>query len=198
MRRYRIIVADPAWKFRDNLPGKRGVKYKYKSTLTLAQIMSLNIPPTEEDALLFLWRVASMVPEAYDVVRSWGFEGKSEWVWNKTESYVGLEPPLEPDPPKMPGMGHYVRNDHECGIIASKGSGCQLIQDLSVRSYFFAPRPPRTQEHHSEKPEIFFEWLDRLLRDVGPRAELFARENRPGYDCFGDELGTEMGWGLFV
>lgn len=190
--RYKVIVADPAWRFRDKLPGNRGVDKKYKSTMSVAQIRSLNIPLTEADAMLLLWRVGSMVPEAYDVCRAWGFTGKSEIVWFKTESYVGIDPPPEPDPPRMPGMGHYVRNDHEICIVASKGSGCQLIQDRGVRSYFFAPRPKR----HSEKPAIFFELLDRLLGDVGPRAELFARDPREGYDVFGDEIGSELSFGL--
>jgi N6-adenosine-specific RNA methylase IME4 len=205
---YKVIVADPSWRFRDTLPGNRGVDKKYKSTMRIDQIRALQIPPTEPDALLFLWRVSSMVPEAYDVCRAWGFTGKSEIVWFKTESYVGLEPPPEPDPPRMPGMGHYVRNDHEVCIVAekgtmlevqhdvcivaNKGSGCQLIQNRGVRSCIWAPRP----ERHSEKPAVFFELLDRLLGDIGPRAELFARDPRPGYDTFGDEIGSEIGFGL--
>ena len=192
MKRYKILVVDAAWRFQDNLPGNRGVDKKYKSTMSFDQLRSLNIPPTEPDALLFFWRVASMVPESYDIIRAWGFTHKSEFAWVKTQSYKGLEPPSEPDPPGRMGLGHYVRNEHEVCIIASKGSGCQLIDGHAVRSVFFAPRPKK----HSEKPAIFFELLDKLLGSVGPRAELFARDPRDGYDTFGDEIGSELSFGL--
>lgn len=192
VKRYHIIYADAAWRFRDKLPGNRGVDKKYKSTMTVRDIMALNIPPTFEDALLFFWRVGAMVPEAYDVIKAWGFEGKSEIVWNKTQSYVGTEPPEVPDPPRRFGTGHYVRNEHEVCIIAGKGHASSLIQNHSVRSTIFAPRPLK----HSEKPAIIFEVINALVGDLGPRAELFARQHRDGWDCFGDEIGTIIPFGL--
>ncbi len=40
---------------------------------------------------------------------------------------------------------------------------------------------------HSEKPEIVYDMLDRLV-PVGRRCELFARRSRPGWFCIGNEL----------
>jgi N6-adenosine-specific RNA methylase IME4 len=108
MKRYACLVADPAWSFGDKLPGKtRGAARNYE-VMTVDDICGLarggewkqsnddwRYPPNAlamcgkrfaiaDDALLFLWRVASMPQEALDVVKAWGFEPKSEIVWVKT------------------------------------------------------------------------------------------------------------------
>lgn len=213
VKRYRILYGDPSWRCRDKLPGNRGASCKY-TTMPIRDIMAIRVPPTFDDALLFLWRIASMVPEAYDTVKAWRFTAKSEAVWIKTQSYVGLEPPPEPDPPRMFGMGHYVRNEHESLVIAGKGRYAELVEEHEsliiagkgkaasliechkVRSTMYAPRPPGS-EHHSRKPDVVFDLINALVGDLGPRAELFATERRDGYDAFGDELGTPLSWGLF-
>lgn len=195
MKRYRVIVADPPWEARDQLPGpRRGAKKVYKSTMKLRDIMSLRIPPTTEDALLFLWRVAWMVPEAYDVVRAWGFTAKSELVWVKTKSFEGDDVPVEGDEPDLGpmGMGWYSRQQHEVCIIAAKGRGASLIEAHDVRSVIYAPNTPE----HSEKPQAAYQAIERLIGKLSPRVELFARAPRSGWDCFGNELETEIGFGL--
>lgn len=191
----RVILADCPWEARDQLPGpKRGAKKIYKSTMPTRDIMALRIPPTTEDALLFFWRVAWMVPEAYDVIRAWGFTAKSEFVWVKTKSTEGTEVPIEGnDPAVSMGMGWYARMSHEVCIIAAKGRGASLIQDHAVRSVVYAPKT----RVHSEKPEAAYQLIERLIGGLSPRVELFARAARPGWECMGNELGTEIGFGLF-
>jgi N6-adenosine-specific RNA methylase IME4 len=130
--------------------------------------LNLEIAP---DALLFLWRVSALVPEAYSVVKAWGFVAKAELVWEKTTS-GGL---------RHFGMGRYVRQEHETCIIAARGQGSKLIKDHKVRSIFAAPTG-----RHSEKPAEFFSIVERLVS--GPFVELFARERRLGWTAFGDEL----------
>jgi len=195
MQRFRVILADCPWEARDQLPGpKRGAKKIYKSTMPIRDIMALRIPPTTEDALLFFWRVSWMVPEAYDVIRAWGFTAKSEFVWVKTKYVEGTEIPPgidEPTPGPM-GMGWYARMQHEVCIIAAKGRGASLIQDHAVRSVVYAPKTPT----HSEKPEAAYQLIERLIGGLSPRVELFARVARPGWECWGNELGVEIGFGL--
>lgn len=77
------LCADPPWKFGDKLPGKsRGAEKNY-TVMTTEEIMRLPLPPLADDGLLFLWRVSSMVEDAYRVMRAWGFEPKTEIVWRK-------------------------------------------------------------------------------------------------------------------
>jgi N6-adenosine-specific RNA methylase IME4 len=171
----RVLVADPPWSFGDKLPGNgRGAEKHYR-VLDQAGIEAFSLPPMADDSLLFLWRVSSQPEEACRVIRAWGFVPKSEIVWEKL---------TKNDKPHF-GMGRYVRLSHEICMIAVRGKGMQLIRDHSVRSVF-AARVGR----HSEKPEAFFDLVERLA--TGPYVELFARRRRPGWECFGDEIGGEQ------
>ena len=165
----RVLVADPAWTFNDKLPGpSRGAAKNYR-VMSLADICAFTLPPFERDAWLFLWRVSSQVEAAYQVVRAWGFVAKTELVWEKLT--VGGKAHF--------GMGHYLRAAHETCIVAVRGAPKPRARN--VRSRFAAPVGV-----HSEKPEAFYELVERLTD--GPYVELFARRRRPGWFCFGDEL----------
>ena len=166
----RVLVADPPWRFKDSLPGpKRGASSHY-GCLTTADLCNFPLPPLTADATLVLWRVAAMVEDAYKVVRAWGFVPKSELVWVKTTK-TGK---------RHFGMGHYVRAEHECAIIATRGSPKPFRR--STRSVFTAP-----VGRHSPKPDAFYELVAETW--TGPYAELFARRRRgPEWSCFGNEL----------
>jgi N6-adenosine-specific RNA methylase IME4 len=132
--------------------------------MPLAELCTFTLPPIANDAILFLWRVGSMQTEALAVARAWGFAPPtSEIVWCK---------------PQM-GMGRTVRNCHEIALICKRGKPKRL--DAGVRSHFTAPRG-----RHSEKPDEFFRIVERLY--AGPRLELFARRQRDGWTCLGDEI----------
>lgn len=167
----RTLVADPPWRFSDRLPGPKRGAAKHYSCMSVDDICAFPLPPLADDALLFLWRVASMQAEALRVMRAWGFSLKSEMVWVKTrDNGEGL----------AMGMGHYVRASHEVCLIGRRGKA--LVNDRSVRSVFFAPRG-----RHSAKPDVFYDRVSQLT--LGPRAELFARKNHVGFDAFGDQVG---------
>jgi N6-adenosine-specific RNA methylase IME4 len=164
---FRVLCADPPWRFSDAL-GKRGAQANYP-TLGLDEICTLEVPPMQEDSYLFLWRVSSMVDEAYDVVSAWGFSPKSEVVWLKRTSGGR----------RHFGMGRHVRAEHETAILATRGSPSPA--NRRIRSTFEAP-----VGRHSQKPEDFYDMVE-LLSD-GPYCEMFARRARPGWACWGNEL----------
>lgn len=168
----RVLVADPPWRFGDSLPGKsRGASKNY-ATMTVEQLCDMQIPELADDAYLFLWRVASMVEEAYQVVRHWGFVPKTEIVWRK----------LRPSGKLHFGMGRITRASHETCIVAVRGR--PRPKSLSTRSVFDG-----IVGRHSEKPEAFFDLVEGLCD--GPYAEIFARRRRPGWICTGNELSPE-------
>jgi len=168
--RARVLCADPPWSFGDKLPGKsRGAAKNYR-VLSLADICAFPLPPLADDCYLFLWRVASQVEEAYRVVRAWGFVPKSEIVWEK----------LTAKGKPWFGMGRTVRASHETAIIATRGKPKPLCH--SVRSRFAAVAQKRK---HSAKPEAFYDLVERLA--AGPYVELFARRQRAGWTCLGDQ-----------
>jgi N6-adenosine-specific RNA methylase IME4 len=170
----RVLVADPPWRFGDKLPGGGRGASKHYETLTLEQIRSFPLPPLADDAVLILWRVSAMVSQAYEVVKAWGFEAKSELVWVKTAG-----PTLHGSVRLRIGMGRQVRLAHESAIIATRGKPIRV--SMSEPSVIFAPRL-----EHSRKPDAAYEAIERLY--PAPYHELFARRPRPQWRCEGNEI----------
>lgn len=176
-RPFRVVVADPAWRFDDKLPGPGRGAEKHYATMSVDEICRLVLPPLHDDCHLFLWRVAAMVEEAYDVARAWGFTPKSEIVWRK----------LTVNGKRWFGMGNHVRMEHETAIIATRGR--PKVVDRTTRSVFDADEPSLFSApagEHSAKPDEFYAIVERLC--AGPRVELFARRERPGWTCLGDQV----------
>lgn len=183
---FKLVIADPAWLFDDKLPGEtRGASSNYGCMTTqdicrLANtghgVLTIMDQPVANDAVLLLWRVASQQQSALDVVRAWGFTVKTELVWlKKTTSGK-----------RWFGMGRTLRAEHEVCLVATRGR--PEVLNHSTRSTFVTDvdglsAPVR---RHSEKPDEFFTIVESLF--AGPRLELFARKQRPGWTCVGDEL----------
>lgn len=187
---YRCIVADPPWAPKDKLPGRtRGAarQYPVMSTAELCDLgtcVSVYDQPTADDAILFLWRLSSMQRDALDVAKAWGFDVKSEVVWQKLTKR-GLP---------WFGMGRTVRASHETCLICVRGRASRLVVGKGVRSTFAAPVPvgPDGKYIHSAKPpEFFTQIVEPLIGGAhhgGPCLELFARRRRARWDAIGNEL----------
>jgi len=176
---FRVICADPPWPFDDRLPGDtRGAVKNYK-TMRVNEIERFPLPPIADDAVLFLWRVAAMQQEALDVVKTWGFGPvKTEAVWLKKTA----------NGHRWFGMGRTLRAEHEICLIATRGR--PLVKNHSTRSSFVTEVDfeglSDKYRGHSVKPEQFYDIVETLFD--GPFVELFARRQRPGWTCIGDEL----------
>jgi N6-adenosine-specific RNA methylase IME4 len=105
----------------------------------------------------------------------WGFEFKSvAFSWFKGE---GL--PMFPDDVHVPiGCGYWTRAGFEQCWLATRGKPKRSNAD--VRQVLIEKR-----REHSRKPDGIHERIERLV--AGPYLELFARQRRPGWDCWGNE-----------
>ncbi len=204
----RVLCADPPWPFLDKLPGGgRGAVKKYK-LMTLSRIQKYPLPEMADDSVLALWRVSSMQAEALDVIKAWGFTLKSEVVWNKrrrcgtckgigrVQAGVSVNHTFAvKDCEACGGVGHrahfgmgrQVRMAHEVCLLATRGKNIRR-DETSARNV------PSTFEamtgEHSDKPAAFFRILERLY--AGPYHELFARGQREGWHCEGDEAWASV------
>ena len=70
-----VVYADPPWQL-GNPDGPYAPENHYP-TLPLAEIKALAVPAAE-DALLFLWAVNCLLPEALEVMAAWGFDVPDE------------------------------------------------------------------------------------------------------------------------
>lgn len=175
---YHVVTADPPWPFKDKLPGaKRGAVKNYP-LMSIEDLCNMQLPMMAFDCILAMWRVGSMVEEAYRVVRAWGFTPKTELVWRKKTSKGN----------RHFGMGRLFRAEHETAIIATRGKYSKLVQAKNIRSTFAAPTPVGSNGKaiHSAKPDKFFRIMEKLAK--GPRIELFARQQREGWTCVGNQV----------
>lgn len=192
----RVLVADPPWQFGDKLPGEKRGAEKHYNILTPEQIRKFPLPPLEENAVLFMWRVEALEAEestsCYGAARAWGFTPKSKLTWRKTrpckECKRGKDQSLC-DYCKgrgfvvAMGMGRYTRRATEDCIIAVRGR-C-MPEDKGTIDIFDADRG-----EHSEKPERFYSIVEKLY-PKGPYVELFARRPRKGWYTYGNELQAQ-------
>ena len=168
----RVIVADPPWPSPNTSPRwgiKQASHHQYK-LMNMEDIKNYLMPPMDDYCVLFLWRLASMQQQALEVCKSWGFRPYGEMVWRKKTS-GGKD---------WFGMGLLIRSSHETCLVGVKKMPMPL--NKNVRSVFDAPYTGR----HSGKPDEFYNIVERL--SPGPYVELFARKQRPGWTCIGDEL----------
>jgi N6-adenosine-specific RNA methylase IME4 len=172
-KKYKVIYADPPWSYRDKArAGKRGVDYKYP-TMSIIDIMELPvIDIADDDCILFMWVTFPHLETCFKVMRAWGFEYKTlgfDWVkLNKVK------------PTPFWGMGNWTRSNPELCLIATRGRPKRA--SAGVHSVMLSPI-----EKHSKKPLDAADRIVKLMGDV-PRIELFARDKKPGWDCWGNEV----------
>lgn len=179
MKKYNLIYADPPWEFDNKNTGGSMIsganaKYDVMRSNAICDFPIASI--AADDAVLFMWWVASQPREALAVVEAWGFEVKTMtgFVWvKKTKHWKDFF-----------GMGFYTRQGSENCLIAIRGKPKRI--SASVRSVV----EHRVGEH-SEKPDIFRDKIVELMGDL-PRIELFARIAPPGWDVFGNEVENSI------
>jgi N6-adenosine-specific RNA methylase IME4 len=172
-KKYKIILADPPWSYKDKAKsGKRGVEYKY-STMKLPELKALDISTiSDDDCALFMWATAPLLPEAIALMEAWGFKYKTvAFTWVKHHAKSGK---------LCWGMGNYTRANPEFVLLGIKGKPKRL--DAGVHSVINAARGA-----HSAKPHEVQDKIVKLLGDI-PRAEMFARHPMKGWDVWGDEV----------
>ncbi len=171
-RRWPVLYADPPWSWDTWGPaGRQKAPGNHYPTMPLPAIRGLPIAAevAARDAVLFLWAVAAMTPEALEVMGAWGFRYVSQIVWDKG----------------APGPGHWVRTQHELLLIGTRGAIPAPAPGQQPSSVIQAARG-----RHSEKPGVFRGIIAGLYPGL-PKLELFARGAVPfGWDAWGNEAET--------
>jgi N6-adenosine-specific RNA methylase IME4 len=164
-KKYRIIYADPPWKYGNAMPDYVTEPQDYYLLMDTSDICKMPVKDVlEDDAVLFLWSTSPHLPEALEVAKSWGFTYKTSFIWDKVKH----------------NMGHYNSVRHELLLVCTRGACTPDVKKLfdSVVSI------ERTE--HSKKPAFFREVIETLYT-YGNKLELFAREAPEGWDVFGNQ-----------
>jgi N6-adenosine-specific RNA methylase IME4 len=185
--RYRVIYADPPWRFATySDKGKGRSAEAHYDCLSLDDIKSFPVATwAAPNAVLLLWATDPLLPRALEVIHAWGFAYKTVgfyWVkLNKSvERRLSRDWPLLAERDFFTGLGFWTRANPELCLLATRGQPRRSAGD--VAKLLIAPR-----REHSRKPEETYVRIERLL--PGPYLELFARQRRPGWDGLGDQDG---------
>ena len=176
-RKYEIVYTDPPWaqtkgnkrKCRPN----QGKALDY-DTMSLDDIITFHKDffkhHTEDVHNVFMWTIDKFLPDTERFMQELGYELHARMIWDKEN---GIAPAFT------------VRFSHEYLLWFYK-KGKMLKPSAETRGkYTTVLREPSTK--HSKKPECAY----LMLEDMFPNAskiELFARIERDGWDCFGNEV----------
>jgi len=178
-KKYSIILADPPWTYKvwTAKGGHKSASAHYP-TMSLGDIRNLGIDLRAieaDDCVLFMWATYPNLKEAFSVLEAWGFEYKTvAFTWLKIYS----------DGSPVCGLGYWTRANAEICLLATRGHPKRVSK--GVYQAILAP-----QREHSQKPD---EIRDRIVELVGdlPRIELFARQKVEGWDCWGNEVESDI------
>lgn len=180
-KKYKIIYADPPWRYATsnlqakikenrscNKPDRHYPTMKHK---TMVEEISPLIESLADPigCLAFVWITNKHFPEAIELMGAAGFEWVNvAFVWDKEHT----------------NLGFYTNPSCEFVGLFKKGQPRKSLgkpQDAKVRQHFTAKKSV-----HSRKPENAREGIERLWPDAS-RIELFARQEFPGWDAWGNE-----------
>lgn len=180
-----VILMDPPWSYK-GWAGQEVTPHRTKEDHYRVQglqwLMDLPIASLADPAgcAAIVWTVDTHVDQCIDLMRHHGFKYKTLLlVWRK----------LTKDGTRVAtGMGKYTRKNVELAYLFTLGKnppvrdhGVQQLMETTGPDVIDAPR-----REHSRKPDEQYERIERLF--AGPYIELFARQQRPGWTAWGNQV----------
>ena len=174
-KKYSVIYADPPWRYDNGGTRHGGVDHQYP-TMELENIKALPVAQIANDpSVLLLWATFPKLPEALEVITSWGFTYRTlGFSWIKKNDHGT----------PFFGVGYYAKSNCEVCLLGVRGDAHKMVRSNSVSSVVFS-----LIREHSQKPEEVRTRIGELFGDV-PRIELFSRDRIEGWDCWGDQVPT--------
>lgn len=175
-KQYDLILADPPWK--QEKGGKKSVRPISSGTRLDYPVCSLDeikehlkeaTKHTSENSILFLWTIDKYLFEAQQIAEELGYKLHARMIWNKV---TGIP------------AAFTVRYGHEYLLYMYKGKLLPVATEERGKIHtVFTEKCKR----HSQKPEISFDIINRLYPQL-QKLEMYARQERKDYDCWGNEV----------
>jgi len=187
VERYKTILADPPWEYgawgKNSGHGSRGdfsgrgdviLPMPYP-TMKVKDIMALPVSLLADiNCELYLWTTQKYLPSAFDVIKAWGFKYCQVITWCKK--------------PRGLGQGGLLCPTTEFLLLSRKGGMPKFHPFRRIDTTWFLKKRPHNS--HSTKPDFFRYLIERL--SIPPRIELFARRKVDGWDCWGNEVESDI------
>jgi N6-adenosine-specific RNA methylase IME4 len=176
--KYKTIVADPAWQYGKwgkanplSRPNSKVYDMPYQ-TMTVEEIKALPVNKlADENCELYLWATQKYLPDAFEVLKAWGFKYCQTLIWCKT--------------PRGLGQGGVYCPTNEFLILGRKG---KMPKVKRIDSTWWLTKRPHNS--HSTKPEFFQDMIETVSAE--PRLEMFARRERKGWSVWGNEVENSI------
>ena len=173
---YSVIYADPPWK--QSKGGKKAVRQNSSGTqldyptISIEEIkkhLQKAVSLTTENSILFLWTIDKYLFEAQKMAEELGYKLHARMIWNKV---TGIP------------AAFTIRYGHEYLLYMYKGKILPVATEErgQIHSVF-----TEKVKKHSQKPQIAYEIIERLY-PFWNKLELYARNERAGWDCWGNEV----------
>ncbi len=183
--KFNSIVIDPPYPFEvwSKATGNGRSAASHYSTMTWQRLIDLGDhvnAVAAPDCALFVWFCRPSMPQALDTIVSWNYwlKTKKELWQYKTEAFTWVKTNKDGITPST-GLGYWSRANTEGVMLFTRGNVKR--NSKSVKQVIMSPRL-----RHSSKPEEMQSRVEQLVS--GPYLELFARRERAGWTCIGNEI----------
>lgn len=158
---YDVISLDPPWPYgREYDPDGSRVANPYPE-MSIPEIKAIELP-AKDSAVIFLWTTHKFLPDAFSILEKYGAAYKATLVWDK----------------ELIGMGAWFRMQVEFCLVGIIGT--PVWDNTTERDII-----RETRRQHSRKPDAFYSLVEKIT--TGRRLDYFSREQRPGWDNYGNE-----------
>ena len=176
---YDVILADPATRFETfSAKGEGKSPQAQYPTMTWPELGALPVGELGRgDCLLMMWACWPTLRESLALMEAWGFRYVTGGAWHKRTRHGKT----------AFGTGYVLRSACEPYLIGTLGSPMTAnnIRNVIETEALFVIDAERRE--HSRKPDEQYDYCDRLAPRALRFVELFARQRRPGWDCWGNE-----------
>lgn len=176
-KKYQIIYADPPWKQNKGNTRKcrpNQTKLLDYATLNISEVKEIHKYVSEnlcEDTHnIFMWTIDKYLHDTEKMMSELGYTLHARLIWDKGN---GIAPAFT------------VRFSHEYLLWFYK-KGKMLMPVKNQRGKYMTVFSEKSTIH-SKKPQCVYEMLETMFPN-SEKLEMFARNTRDGWDCWGDEV----------
>ena len=177
MKKYGIICMDPPWEYGGQTQhnGKGGkdtgsAARHYPTMKTkdmITEFKAIIEEWADDDCLIFMWATWPHLDQAIELGKGFGFKYvHTPFIWDK----MAVNP------------GFYTMTQTEPVLCFKKG---KIPRPRGSRNQRQLVQVKRTR--HSEKPQEVYDRIELMFPEQN-KIEMFARKERPGWDCWGNEI----------
>ena len=176
--KYDIIYSDPPWqqtkgnarKCRPNQ--KKELDYKTMSMNDISNVHKQAFQLCKKTHNVFMWTIDKYLHQTEQMMEGLGYTLHARFIWDKGN---GVAPAFT------------VRFSHEYLLWFYKKGGMLMPCEEQKGKFTTVLREPSTK--HSRKPQCVYEMLETMF-PLAKKLEMFARNTRTGWDCWGDEVAA--------